>query len=143
MIHLASPKNANGNRCGHRGERTHDEIRVSCGMCRSLGLPIEQPPANAARTNTFLPVTDIDGGDNRPGQRLNLHNVIFLQGGSLFWFEEPDVLATMQATEGGQVRRYQGTWENRENTTPQTELEPSSVGSPTLGGPNSGPDHQG
>lgn len=68
----------------------------------------EKAPANALRLNRFTPVTDLDAGDRG---NLNLHNIIFVDGGSLIWFEEPDVLAVMQARGGGEVTRYRGEWE--------------------------------
>jgi len=117
LVHLADPTRLHGIRCNHKGntERTFDDWRVTCSQCRGLGPSIEKAPDRAMRTNTFLPVTEMAGGDNRPGMVLNLHNVIFVDGGSLLWFEEPDVLAVMQATKGGAVDRYQGTWEKRQS----------------------------
>lgn len=64
-------------------------------------------PGNALRVNRFTTVTHIDRG----GQRLNLNDIIFVDGGSLLWFEEPDVLAVMHARAGGEISRYQGSWE--------------------------------
>lgn len=114
LIHLADRTRLHGIRCNHKGdtERTDEEWRVTCSMCRGLGRPIEQAPDNAMRINSYLPVTDLNGGERGV---LNLHNVIFVEGGSLIWFEEPDTLAVMQATRGGVVDRYQGTWERAQS----------------------------
>lgn len=107
-MHLADPTRLHGIRCNHRGdtERTFYEILVTCSQCRGLGRPVETPPENAFTLHGFMSITHID----RDGQRLDLDDIVFADGGSLLWFEEPDVLAVMHAKEGGTVRRYQGTW---------------------------------
>lgn len=69
----------------------------------------ETAPANALRVNGFMTVTEVAQDD----RTLNLHDVLFIDGGSLLWFEEPNVLAVMHARSAGEVKRYEGTWEPR------------------------------
>ena len=110
-VHMSDPTRLHGIRCNHprASERTFDDWRVTCSRCRSLPAPIEEAPANAFRYAG--PLYEIDGGGLRPGERLNLRNFIFVDGGSLVWFEEPDVVAVMHARGGHTVARYQGVWE--------------------------------
>lgn len=110
MIHLASPTRIHGTRCNRRGQtdRTYDLPLVTCSICRGLGPEIETAPETAMRVNTFMPVFELNGGDRGV---LNLHNVLLVPGGSLLWFEEPNIVAVMYATEGGTVRRFEGEWE--------------------------------
>lgn len=111
-MHLADPTRLHGIRCNHRGDtaRTFDDLLVTCSQCRGLGRPRETPPTNAFRVNRFMSITHIDRDD----KRLDLNTIVFADGGSILWFEEPDVLAVMHVAEGGRVRRYLGAWKAKE-----------------------------
>lgn len=72
------------------------------------------PPDDAFRAPKFLAITDITGPD---GRVLDLANVIFVNAGSMLWFEEPDTLAIAHVPARVEhpvpepaLRRYRGVW---------------------------------
>lgn len=84
------------------------------------------PPDSAFMLESgAIAITDIHGGEHRPGEDLDLHDVIFVDGGSQMWFEPPDILWVWhchRGTNGGrnpEPTRYVGTW--RPCTCPSTE----------------------
>lgn len=70
-------------------------------------------PPDAFRAPKFLAITDIERHD---GAILDLHTVIFVNAGSMLWFEEPNVLAVWHVPARVEhpiaepLRRYQGVW---------------------------------
>lgn len=75
------------------------------------------PPANAFRAPGFFTLTHLDGHD---GRKLNLRNIIFIEGGSLVWYEAPATVCVLHVFPcgrepkdwDGKVRRYEGVWED-------------------------------
>lgn len=74
---------------------------------------ISEVPPGAFRAPRFLAVTELTRHD---GAVLDLHNVIFVNAGSMMWFEEPDILAVFHVPAKVEhpipepLCRYKGEW---------------------------------
>lgn len=66
-------------------------------------------PDHAQRVVGWLPISEIKGHDGRVWT-FKPANIVFLDGGSLYWFEMPDTLCVMHARGDGEIVRYAGEW---------------------------------